>query len=117
MIYISNVIIALTILYFCSNFLQLVLNSIKSNIEDQIKEKKILEEKYRKIKEEHDRNRIYNSINIKYSKWNKLDHTVKSKILKVKALAERGEDGEKSSAKNKLNIMLKKNNITLSDIP
>jgi len=41
---------------------------------------------------------------------------IKKTLLKVKELAERGEDGERVSAQNKLTSILKKYNINVSDI-
>jgi len=52
------------------------------------------------------------------SKWFKLDNNSKEKILKVRVMAERGEvGGEQDAAKNRLNALLLKNDLKLSDIP
>jgi hypothetical protein len=52
------------------------------------------------------------------SKWFKLDKSSKDKIMKVKVMSERGEtEGECHAAKGRLNALLLKNNLILSDIP
>ena len=55
----------------------------------------------------------FNQLN---NNWFKLDQNTKDKILKVKTMSERGEQGERDVAKNKLDMLLLKNNIKLNDI-
>ena len=52
-----------------------------------------------------------------YPKWAKLEQATRDRIMKVVALVERGIDGEKTAAKNRLNVMLGKYELTINDIP
>lgn len=53
----------------------------------------------------------------KYSKWFQLDQHSRDKITKIKALADRGEAGEKTAAQLKYQNLLQKNNLQPADVP
>jgi hypothetical protein len=103
--------------YFVFKIIQFFLDAEKARLERNLeyeRQKKILEEYYFRLMTEQMRKSQQTQ---KHSKWYGLEQSVRDKIVKVKALAERGEGGEKEAAKLKYQKMLQKNNLHPADVP
>lgn len=99
-----------TIYSFVNTYLQLE----KSRLEREIAYKKLKEQLDEALRAEILRASLNNQ---KYqSKWYKLNKSDRDKILKVRSLSLRGEGGEKTNAQEKYNNLLKKHNLTPSDV-
>jgi hypothetical protein len=112
-----DILISIVWLYILYNFAKTLFGFRKRKREldaEFERQKKILEEYYFRLMAEQMRKSQQTQ---KHSKWYGLEQSVRDKIVKVKALAERGEGGEKEAAKLKYQKMLQKNNLHPADVP
>ena len=95
----------------------ITLNFVIRQITDIVKALKGLDsyskEREKILKDLEKLKKSYNS----YEKWYKINKATRDKIIKIKSLADRGVEGEQRNAVIKLNNLLNKNGLKISDIP